>query len=243
MSAWFVPAVVLDRRAHGLRAGASSGPSRALAYALVNAVAVLIIACPCALGLATPMSIMVGTGRGAQAGVLVKNAEALEVLEKVDTLVVDKTGTLTEGKPRLASVIAAAGVDRGARCSPSAAALEKTSEHPLAAAIVEGASARGVRSARVDGLSRRSSARAWRRSVDGRDVAARQRSSARGAAASTPRRSRPAAEQLRREGQTVMFLGVGRRLAGLSASPIPIKATTPEALRDAARRAAFASSC
>ena len=119
------------------------GPQPAFAYAIVNAVAVLIIACPCALGLATPMSIMVGTGRGAAAGVLVKNAEALERLEKVDTLVVDKTGTLTEGKPKLVTVIAAAGIEEH-DVVRLAAALERGSEHPLAASIVAGAKDRGL---------------------------------------------------------------------------------------------------
>ncbi len=114
-----------------------------MAHALVNAVAVLIIACPCALGLATPMSIMVATGRGAGMGVLFKNAEAIEVLRKIDTLVVDKTGTLTEGKPTLVSVIAAAGMDK-ADLLRLAASLERGSEHPLAAAIVNGADERGV---------------------------------------------------------------------------------------------------
>ncbi len=114
-----------------------------MAYALVNAVAVLIIACPCALGLATPMSIMVGTGRGATAGVLIKNAEALEVLEKVDTLVVDKTGTLTEGKPRLTAVVALAEQNES-ELLRLAASLERGSEHPLAAAIVAGAQEKGL---------------------------------------------------------------------------------------------------
>ena len=115
-----------------------------MGFALVNAVAVLIIACPCALGLATPMSIMVGTGRGARAGVLVKNAEALELMEKIDTLVVDKTGTLTEGKPRLVGVIAIGGVDED-ELLRLAASLERGSEHPLAAAIVAGAEERGLK--------------------------------------------------------------------------------------------------
>ena len=115
-----------------------------MAHALVNAVAVLIIACPCALGLATPMSIMVGTGRGAAAGVLVKNAEALEILERVDTLVVDKTGTLTEGKPRLVSIVPAPGQDES-ELLRLAASLEQASEHPLAAAIVAGRPGEGAR--------------------------------------------------------------------------------------------------
>src|SRR5206468_10970229 len=134
VSAWFVPTVVLIAAATAFVWG-FFGPEPRLAYALVNAVAVLIIACPCALGLATPMSIMVGTGRGALAGVLVKNAEALELMEKVDTLIVDKTGTLTEGKPRLTTVKAAPGHDETSVLR-FAASLERGSEHPLAAAFV-----------------------------------------------------------------------------------------------------------
>jgi Cu+-exporting ATPase len=121
-----------------------TGPEPRLAHALVNAVAVLIIACPCALGLATPMSIMVGTGRGATAGVLIKNAEALEVMEKIDTLIVDKTGTLTEGKPRLTSVVPLPHTNE-LELLRLAASLERVSEHPLAAAIVSGAQERGVK--------------------------------------------------------------------------------------------------
>src|SRR5687767_3767070 len=142
VSAWFVPAVVIIAIIT-LIVWAIFGPAPALAYAVVNAVAVLIIACPCALGLATPMSIMVGVGRGANAGVLIKNAEALEVMEKVDTLVVDKTGTLTEGKPRLVSVVALPPLDESGLLR-HAASLERGSEHPLAAAIVAGAGARQV---------------------------------------------------------------------------------------------------
>ncbi|NIV49244.1 MAG: HAD-IC family P-type ATPase, partial [Gammaproteobacteria bacterium] len=142
VASWFVPAVlvvaVITAVAWGL-----AGPEPRLAHALVNAVAVLIIACPCALGLATPMSIMVGTGRGAQAGVLVRDAEALELLEKADVLVVDKTGTLTEGKPRLTSVVPANGHNEETVLA-WAAAVERGSEHPLAAAVVEGADERGV---------------------------------------------------------------------------------------------------
>jgi Cu+-exporting ATPase len=144
-SAWFVP-VVIGIAALAFMLWATFGPAPAFAFGLVNAVAVLIIACPCALGLATPMSITVGIGRGAQVGVLVKNAEALELMERVDTLVVDKTGTLTEGKPRLISVIVAAGSglaeDAFLRL---AASLERSSEHPLAAAILQGAEQRGLR--------------------------------------------------------------------------------------------------
>src|SRR5207237_850698 len=125
------------------------GPDPRMAYAIINAVAVLIIACPCALGLATPMSIMVATGKGAQAGVLFKNAEAIEVLRQIDTLVVDKTGTLTEGKPKLVSVIAFAGFDER-ELLRVAASLERASEHPLAAAIVSAAEERGIELAKAE---------------------------------------------------------------------------------------------
>jgi Cu+-exporting ATPase len=143
VSAWFVPAVV-GIATLAFIAWSLWGPEPRMAYALVNAVAVLIIACPCALGLATPMSIMVGTGRGALAGVLVKNAEALELMEKVDTLIVDKTGTLTEGKPRLTTVKAMGGHDETSVLR-LAASLERGSEHPLAASIIAGAAERGVK--------------------------------------------------------------------------------------------------
>src|SRR5207248_9232287 len=142
VASYFVPAVVLVAIVT-FAIWALFGPEPRLAHAVVNAVAVLIIACPCALGLATPMSIMVGTGRGATAGVLVRNAEALEVLEKVDTLIVDKTGTLTEGKPRLVSAVPAAGFS-AADILRVAASVERGSEHPLANAIVEGARERGL---------------------------------------------------------------------------------------------------
>ena len=142
ISAWFVPAVILTA-VIAFIVWSIWGPPPATGFALVNAVAVLIIACPCALGLATPMSIMVGTGRGAHAGVLVKNAEALELMEKIDTLVVDKTGTLTEGKPRLVGVVTIGTVGES-ELLRLAASLERGSEHPLAAAIVRGAEERGV---------------------------------------------------------------------------------------------------
>ena len=227
VSACFVPAVVVVALITALVWGLY-GPEPRLAYALVNAVAVLIIACPCALGLATPMSIMVGTGRGAQAGVLIKNAEALETMEKVDTVVIDKTGTLTEGKPRLMTVIATAGFTEADLLS-LAAGLEQGSEHPLAAAVLSGAAARGVTPARVDGFQ----------SVTGQGVtglaAGRQiglgnpRLLAALGVGSTPLSER--AEALRGEGQTVVYLVVDGALAGLLAVADPIKAETPEAIR------------
>jgi Cu+-exporting ATPase len=227
ISAWFVPAVILVATVTAIVWG-TWGPEPRLAYALLNAVAVLIIACPCALGLATPMSIMVGTGRGAQAGVLVRNAEALELLEKVDTIVVDKTGTLTEGRPRLASVVPAPGFERDDVLA-RAAALEQTSEHPLAAAIVAGATERGLRMAPVGAF----------RAVTGKGVV--------GSLAGTElllgnarlleeqgiatRALAEQAESLRQDGQTVVFLASGGQLAGLIGVADPIKESTPEALQ------------
>jgi Cu+-exporting ATPase len=225
VSAWFVPAVVVVAVASFVVW--LVGPEPRMAYALVNAVAVLIIACPCALGLATPMSIMVGTGRGALAGVLIKNAEALEVLEKVDTLVVDKTGTLTEGRPRLTSVLAAPGVTE-AELLRLAASLEGGSEHPLAAAIVHGAQERGLRlSAPTDFRSVTGKGVAGR--VDGRQVVLGNR----GLMADVgvePGELEAQAEALRGDGQTAMLVAVDGRIAGLVGVADPIKATTPEAL-------------
>ncbi len=226
VSAWFVPSVVVVAVITAIVWGLF-GPPPELAHALVNAVAVLIIACPCALGLATPMSIMVGTGRGAREGVLVKNAEALEILEKVDTLVVDKTGTLTEGKPRLVSVVAA-GLDETAVVT-LAAAIEKASEHPLAAAIVAGAAERGIApppAAEFQSITGKGVTGV----VDGRRVAlgnARLLADLDVSAADLIDR----AEALRGDGQTVMFLAVDGRAAGLVGVADPIKPSTPEALR------------
>jgi P-type Cu+ transporter len=203
------------------------GPEPAMAYALVNAVAVLIIACPCALGLATPMSIMVGTGRGATAAVLIKNAEALEVLEKIDTLVVDKTGTLTEGKPRLISVIPVRGQDEN-ELLYLAASLERGSEHPLAAAIVKGAEERGVKLAETRQF-RSITGKGVVGSVDGKNVAL-------GNAKLLEELNIKAgelwgqSEELRKEGQTVMYVVVDGAIAGLLCVADPVKQSTPEAI-------------
>jgi Cu+-exporting ATPase len=198
-----------------------------LAYGLVNAVAVLIIACPCALGLATPMSIMVGTGRGALAGVLIRNAEALEILEKVDTLVVDKTGTLTEGHPRLRAVLSVADAPEG-EVLRLAASVEVGSEHPLAAAIVEGAEARGIKPVTAEDF-RSVTGKGVVARVDGRVVALGNVSLMRelgiDVGAVLPR-----ADELRTEGQTVMFVASDRRLVGLIGVADPIKESAPEAL-------------
>jgi Cu+-exporting ATPase len=227
VSSYFVPAVVLVALLTFVGWGLY-GPEPRLAYALVNAVAVLIIACPCALGLATPMSIMVGTGRGALAGVLVKNAEALEVLEQVDTLVVDKTGTLTEGKPRLTSVVALPMVS-DADLVQLAASLERGSEHPLAAAIVVDAQARGL--ALVDAQDFRSSTgKGVTGQVAGQQVALGNRALFVELGIELGELVERA-EALRRDGQTVMFVAVDGQPAGLLGVADPIKASTPEAIR------------
>jgi Cu+-exporting ATPase len=204
------------------------GPEPRLAHAVINAVAVLIIACPCALGLATPVSIMVGTGRGAMMGVLFKNAEALEVMRKVDTLVVDKTGTLTEGHPELVSVTPAAGFDE-AEIVRLAASIERASEHPLAAAIVRGAEARNVELAKAEDFQSVTGKGVTGR-VDGRKIALgniRLLQDLGIDAGDLPAQ----ADALREEGQTVMFLGVDGRAAGLVGVADPIKSTTAEAIR------------
>ncbi len=228
VSAWFVPGVI----AVAVLAAAIwvlVGPEPRLANALVVAVSVLIIACPCALGLATPISVMVGIGRGALDGVLIKDAEALEIMEKVDTLVVDKTGTLTEGRPALQRVIAAPGFAEDELLG-LAASLEQASEHPLGAAIVAGAKARGVALGAVNGFES-VTGKGIRGSVGGREVLI---GSARflGEAGIDHAAIEAQAEPLRREGATAMLVAVDRRPAGLVAVADPIKASTPEAVRE-----------
>jgi Cu+-exporting ATPase len=227
VAAWFVPAV-MTAAAITFIAWYFAGPRPSLAYAIVNAVAVLIIACPCALGLATPMAIMVATGKGAMAGVLVRDAAALETLEKVDTLLVDKTGTLTEGKPRVAAVVALAPYDESYLLSV-AAGLEIASEHPLAAAIVEGARDRGVAPQTASDF-KSLTGKGVTGTVNGRIVAlgtaALLKSLNIDAAALVAR-----AEELRRDGHTVMMVAVDRAPAGLIAVADPIKQSTPEAVR------------
>ncbi|HEV8321916.1 MAG TPA: copper-translocating P-type ATPase [Myxococcota bacterium] len=229
VSSWFVPAVVAAAVLTFFVWAFLVPGDAPLARALVNAVAVLIIACPCALGLATPMSIMVGTGRGAAAGVLLRNAEALERLEKVDTLVVDKTGTLTEGKPRLVTVAALPGFADGEDgLLRLAASLERQSEHPLAAAVVEGARGRGLALAEPESF----------RSVTGKGVAGRAggRDVAVGSLALLrelgvdPADLAERAEALRADGQTVMLVAVDGRAAGLVGVADPVRASTPEAI-------------
>ncbi len=231
VASWFVPAVVLIAMVAAI-VWIAVGPEPRYVNALVVAVSVLIIACPCALGLATPMSIMVGVGRGAQAGVLVRDAEALESMQKVDTLVVDKTGTLTEGKPRVVRAIPSPGITEETLIA-TAAGLETASEHPLARAILEFARERsvepltvqgfesitglGVQASGTDGRLRLGSARFLNES--GVDLSA----------------MNPIAEQLRSEGSTVVFVSAENRLLGLLAIADPIKPTTAAAIQELAR--------
>jgi Cu+-exporting ATPase len=226
ISSYFVPIVILIALGTFV-VWAVAGPEPRLAYGLVNAVAVLIIACPCALGLATPMSIMVASGKGATMGVLFKNAEAIEVLRKVDTLVVDKTGTLTEGKPELVSVTPAPGTDE-TRLVALAAALERGSEHPLASAIVRGADTRNAPRLGVDGFES-VTGKGVRGRVDGEDVAlgnaALMRDLGVDVSALTSR-----GEELRADAQGVMFVAVDGKLAGLLGVADPIKNTTRDAI-------------
>jgi len=226
VAGYFVPAVILVSIATFVT-WALVGPEPVMAHALINAVAVLIIACPCALGLATPISIMVATGKGASVGVLFRSAEAIEVLRDVDTLVVDKTGTLTVGKPRLVTVAAEAGFD-DAQMLSLAAALERGSEHPLAAAIVAGAEERGAAAAAAEHFES-ITGKGVVGDVGGRRVALGNVAlmGAEGVALGESQRT---AEQLRAEGQTIMFVAVDGALAGLLGVADPIKQTTPEAI-------------
>jgi len=226
VAAWFVPAVVLSAVATFVVWGVW-GPDPAMAYALINSVAVLIIACPCALGLATPMSIMVATGRGAGAGVLFKDAEAIEVLRSVDVLVVDKTGTLTEGRPTLTAV-RATGIAED-ELLRSAAALERGSEHPLAEAIVRGAEDRGVGVAEATDFAS-VTGKGVRGTVEGRDVALGNRAMMDDAGVDLGELE-AVADALRAEARTAMFVAVDGVAAGVLGVSDPIKETTPEALR------------
>jgi Cu+-exporting ATPase len=225
---YFVPAVlVVSVLTFVLWLGLDRSPDR-LAHALVNAVAVLIIACPCALGLATPMAIMVGTGRGAETGVLIKNAEALEVLHRADTLVVDKTGTLTEGRPRLAAVEAAPGFTTQ-DVLRLAAGLELASEHPLATAIVKGAEERGIALGEARDFES-VPGKGVVGKVDGRPVVLGNVALLTGHGIDTVDLL-PRIDDLRKQGQTVMLAGVDGRLAGLVGVADPVRASTPEAIR------------
>jgi P-type Cu+ transporter len=227
VAAWFVPAVVVTAAVAALIWGLF-GPQPALAHALIVAVSVLIIACPCALGLATPMSIMVGVGRGAQAGVLIRDAAALEALEKIDTLVVDKTGTLTEGKPSLRSVLCAPGFDE-TELLRLAASLESASEHPLARAIVDGAKARALELAAVTDFDSDPGRGVWGRVGERLVAIGNQRLlDTRGLDAGALAQ---AADAQRAGGATAVYLIVDDRVAGLLVIADAIKASTPEAVR------------
>jgi Cu+-exporting ATPase len=226
VSAWFVPAVIAVAVV-AFATWAVFGPEPRFGYGLVAAVSVLIIACPCALGLATPMSIMVGVGRGAQAGVLIKNAQALERLEKVDTLVVDKTGTLTEGKPKVVSIVPASGFDE-TKLMKLAASVERGSEHPLASAIVAAAVVRKLELSTVDGFDA-PAGKGVTGNVEGKRIAlgnARFLSELKIETASLAAE----AERLRGDGATALFVAVDGKTAGIIAIADPIKETTPHAL-------------
>ena len=228
VAGYFVPAVILVAIVTFV-VWAMAGPEPRLAHALLNAVAVLIIACPCALGLATPMAIMVGTGRGATAGVLMKSAEALEILESVDTLVFDKTGTLTEGKPRVVKIEAAEGWT-APEVLRFAGSLEQASEHPLASAILAEAALQNVRLENVSGFASVTGKGISGR-IDGREVvlgsvAFLGQNGVRSSVLGTQ------AEALRRDGKTVVHLAVDGKEAGLIAIGDPVKKSTPEAISD-----------
>jgi len=227
VAGWFVPAVIIAAIA-AFVAWATFGPEPRLAFGLVAAVSVLIIACPCALGLATPMSIMVGVGRGAQAGVLIKNAEALERLEKIDTLVVDKTGTLTEGKPKVVKIVAATGFQEN-DVLQLAASVERASEHPLADAIVRTAKERQIELRAVEGFDAPTGKGATGK-VSGKVIVLGNVRYLQSIGIDTaPLDSE--AEQLRSDGATVIHIAVDGRLAALFAIADPVKTSTPEALK------------
>ncbi len=227
VSSWFVPIVVAVAVITFI-VWWIFGPTPALAYAVINAVAVLIIACPCALGLATPMSIMVGTGKGASAGVLIKNAESLEILEKVDTLVVDKTGTLTEGKPRLSGIITTKNQDKNSVLQ-AVASLEQASEHPLAEAIVDAAKEQGLTLDKVTNFESLTG-RGVIGDINGKQVAIGNRKLCDELGvdvADLPEQ----ADKLRHDGETVMFVVIDKQAAGLISVADPIKQTTPDAIK------------
>ncbi len=225
-SSWFVPAVIVIALAAFVM-WMLLGPPPQLAYALVAAVSVLIIACPCALGLATPMSVMVGVGKGATAGVLIKNAEALERFEKIDTLVVDKTGTLTEGKPRVVAVVPGEGYDEAAVLS-YAASLERSSEHPLAAAVLASANERGLALQGVTGF-RSETGKGVIGTVNGHTVAVGNAALLHSLGISHASLE-PPSQRLRSDGATVMFVAIDSQPAGVVAVADPVKPSTPGAL-------------
>jgi P-type Cu+ transporter len=227
VAGWFVPTVIVVAIV-AFAAWAWFGPEPRMAFGLVAAVSVLIIACPCALGLATPMSIMVGVGRGAQAGVLIKNAEALERLEKIDTLVVDKTGTLTEGKPKLVAIVPAAGFEEG-EILRLAASVEQASEHPLADAIVRAAKERSLALSKVEDFDSPTGKGAIGK-VDGKRIALGNAKYLASIGAETAALDAES-ERLRGEGATVINVAIDGKLAGVFAIADPVKASTPDALQ------------
>jgi len=227
VAGWFVPSVIVAAIA-AFAAWATFGPEPKMAFGLVAAVSVLIIACPCALGLATPMSIMVGVGRGAHAGVLIKNAEALERMEKVDTLVVDKTGTLTEGKPQVTAIVPAEGFDED-QILRLAASVERASEHPLADALLRSAQARGLELGRVDAFDSPSGKGASGK-VDGQSVAIGNSGYLSSLGIETASLDQEA-ERLRAGGATVVHIAIDGKIAGLFAIADPVKGSTPDALK------------
>jgi Cu+-exporting ATPase len=231
VASYFVPAVLLAS-AITFAVWAIFGPEPRYAHALVNAVAVLIIACPCALGLATPMAIMVGTGRGAHEGILIQNAAALEIFEKVNILVVDKTGTLTEGKPRLTALIPAVGFDE-AQLLQAVASLEKASEHPLAAAIMAGAKEKNIELVTVAGFQS-ITGKGVTGTVAGKQIGIGNAALMQDLGASSGAMEQRA-EDLRKEGQTVMFIASDGRFAGLIAVADPIKESAHEAIQQLQR--------
>jgi len=227
VAGWFVPLVIVVA-VIAFGAWALFGPEPRMAYGLVAAVSVLIIACPCALGLATPMSIMVGVGRGAQAGVLIKNAEALERMEEVDTLVVDKTGTLTEGKPKVVAIVAAAGFQEG-EILRLAASVERASEHPLADAIVRAAKERNLDLSKVEAFDSPTGKGATGK-ADGKTIVLGNSNFFTSLGIETQPLNEQS-ERLREDGSTVINIAVDGRLAGLLAIADPVKPSTPDALK------------
>ncbi len=227
VAGWFVPMVIVVAIA-AFAAWASFGPEPRMAFGLVAAVSVLIIACPCALGLATPMSIMVGVGRGAQAGVLIKNAEALERMEKIDTLLVDKTGTLTEGKPKVVTIVPARGLEES-ELLRLAASVEQASEHPLADAIMRAAKERSLTLSKVEEFDSPTGKGAIGK-VDGRTVALGNAKYLASIGIDTAALDTES-ERLRGDGATVINMAVDGKLAGLFAIADPVKPSTPDALR------------
>jgi Cu+-exporting ATPase len=228
VSSYFVPAVIIAAIVT-FAVWFLVGPQPRFAHALVNAVAVLIVACPCALGLATPMAIMVGTGRGARAGILIRNAEALEIFGKVDTLIIDKTGTLTEGKPKLSSVVPQPGIGESDLLQ-FVASLERSSEHPLAAAIVKGAEARNLVLADVAGFNS-VTGMGVTGAVFGKQIAVGNAALLSGLSID-PAPLLDRAEELRKQGQTVMLVALDGNAAGIVGVADPIKESTPDAIRE-----------